>query len=69
MPQFVARLNQSCLRLFKINEKVSISQALNGYHFLGESIYNPYDILLYFNNKVFKIFKSRFLITINQSIC
>jgi len=26
----------------------------NGYHFLGESIYNPYDILLFLDNKVFK---------------
>ena len=26
----------------------------DGYHFLGESIYNPYDILLYLDSKVFK---------------
>ena len=32
----------------------SIKLWYNGYHFLGESVYNPYDILLYLDSKVFK---------------
>ncbi|MEM7180301.1 MAG: ATP-binding protein [Spirochaetota bacterium] len=35
-------------------DMVSLQQWYNGYNFLGDSVYNPYDVLLYLKNKKFK---------------
>jgi len=35
-------------------DKEKIKQWYNGYSWLGESVYNPFDILLLFDKKMFK---------------